>query len=440
MARSIYPTLLGCSLLLAAMICLHPGAAGDLLSLVSVVRGQVPPSDPNPPGGYPQGNLPYSPGRYPLPFPAPGAPTQPMQPSYPNWNGPANNPQSQAPAQPPPGSKQPETLPDALMIATVGPEAILASETGGRYAAYVEAQASGASPNELAKLREELIAQLKGMVETKLLVIDAVKVIPVDAQKDIQQQIDAEFDKSQLKDLMDRTKTKTTAELDAKLREYGTSLERRRHLYFEQYLAHSWLQQQSKKDGDDDIAFTAMLDYYQRHLRDYDYPAKSRWEELMVRFDKFNSKGEAYQALCDMGNQVLHGANFAEVAKAHSQGPTADQGGQRDWTNRGALRSAVLDEAIFGLPVLQMSQILEDEFGFHIVRVVERKDAGRTSFPDAQPEIKKKLKDDIAKRRSEEFLDKLRNKTQVWTILDTPAGSALAPPPATAANGNAALR
>ncbi len=440
MARSIYPTLLACSLLLAATICLHPGTAGDLLSLASVVRGQVPPSDPNPPGGYPPNGLPYSPGRYPLPFPAQGAPTQPMQPRYPDWNGAANNPQTQASVQPPPSGMQPQSLPDALVIATVGPEAILASELGGRYAAYVEAQASGASPNDLAKQREEILGMLKGMVDTKLLVLDAVKVIPVEGQKDIQQQIDAEFDKSQLKDLMDRTKTKTPAELDAKLREYGTSLERRRHLYFEQYLAHSWLQQQAKKDGDDDIAFTAMLDYYQRHLHDYDYLAKARWEELMVRFDRFNSKGEAYQALADMGNQVLHGANFAEVAKTRSQGPTADQGGARDWTNRGALRSAVLDEAIFGLPVGRMSLILEDEFGFHIVRVVERKDAGRTSFPDAQPEIKKKLKDDIAKKRSDEYLDKLRNRTQVWTIFDTPGGSALAPPPATASNGNAALR
>ena len=70
-----------------------------------------------------------------------------------------------------------------------------------------------------------------------------------------------------------------------------------------------------------------MFDYYQKHLHDYDYKAKARWEELMVRFDRFATKGEAWQALVDMGNQVLHGAPFAEVAKARSQGPTADQGG-----------------------------------------------------------------------------------------------------------------
>ena len=206
-----------------------------------------------------------------------------------------------------------------------------------RYKAYLEAQAAGASPAELAKMREEMLAGLKNMVDSKLLYIDAMKTIPVDGQKDIEHQIDASFDDTQVKDLIERTKTKTTSELDAKLREYGTSLDRRRRAFFEQQLGRLWLQQQSKKDGDDDIAFTAMLDYYQRHLRDYDFAAKARWEELMVRFDRFSSKGEAYQALADMGNQVLHGVNFGEVAKARSQGPTAELRGARDRTNRGAL-------------------------------------------------------------------------------------------------------
>ena len=48
----------------------------------------------------------------------------------------------------------------------------------------------------LQQLRRELIASLKGMVETKLLFVDAMKTIPAEAQKDIEQQIDSQFQTS----------------------------------------------------------------------------------------------------------------------------------------------------------------------------------------------------------------------------------------------------
>ena len=124
------------------------------------------------------------------------------------------------------------------------------------------------------------------------------------------------------------------------------------------------------------------------------------------------------RALAEMGDEVLRGKQFADVAKARSQGLTADKGGQRDWTSKGALRSNVLDEAIFGLPVGTMSRILEDEDGFHIIRVIERKEAGAVPVKDAQVEIKNKLKEERSKKQTSAYLDKLRGETAAWTILD----------------------
>ena len=71
-----------------------------------------------------------------------------------------------------------------------------------------------------------------------------------------------------------------------------------------------------------------------------------------------------------------------------------------------------------------MSQILEDNDGYHIVRVIERHDAGMMPFRDAQVEIKKKLKEERSKKTTDEYLEKLRNKTQIWTIFDDQPGQA----------------
>jgi parvulin-like peptidyl-prolyl isomerase len=119
-----------------------------------------------------------------------------------------------------------------------------------------------------------------------------------------------------------------------------------------------------------------------------------------------------------MGNEVLAGRPLAEVAKAKSEGPTAASGGEFDWTTKGSLSSPVLDEAIFSLPVGQLSTILADENALHIVRVTERKEAGRISFVDSQVDIRNSLHEERRRRQMDEYLARLRERTPVWTIFD----------------------
>jgi hypothetical protein len=78
-----------------------------------------------------------------------------------------------------------------------------------------------------------------------------------------------------------------------------------------------------------------------------------------------------------------------------------------------------------------MSQILEGDRGFHIVRVVERVDAGTTSFREAQVGIRKKLREEHLQRQKDEFLTKIKQRTPVWTIFDSP-GRPMNPADATA--------
>src|SRR5690606_13315223 len=84
--------------------------------------------------------------------------------------------------------------------------------------------------------------------------------------------------------------------------------------------------------------------------------------------------------------------------------------------------TTILDEAIFGLPVGALSQILESDRGLHIVRVVERTEAGERSFMEVQPDIKKQLKQERIQKQVQEYLDQIRNETPVWTMYDKEPG------------------
>ena len=76
---------------------------------------------------------------------------------------------------------------------------------------------------------------------------------------------------------------------------------------------------------DDEITPDQMVAYYRQHLDEFTTPDRVKWEELMVRLEKYPSSEAAYAALARMGNQVLAGANFADVAKAASDGADGAQ-------------------------------------------------------------------------------------------------------------------
>jgi hypothetical protein len=200
-------------------------------------------------------------------------------------------------------------------------------------------------------------------------------------------------------------------------------VERQKRGFIEMTLASQWMAQQTKHE--EDITHEEILAYYEKHRDQYTRSARVRWEELSLSFARHPDKNQAYELIARMGNQVLDGVPFAEVARQHSEGPTAASGGRWDWTTQGSLVSVPLDQALFTLAVGRLSPILEDEEGFHIIRVVERQDAGVTPFVDAQVQIKEKLRDERKNQRFDAFNERLKRQIPVWTVFDGDQPSAV---------------
>ncbi|MEM6799435.1 MAG: hypothetical protein AAF589_07965, partial [Planctomycetota bacterium] len=60
--------------------------------------------------------------------------------------------------------------------------------------------------------------------------------------------------------------------------------------------------------------------------------------------------------------------------------------------------------------------ILESDYGFHIIRVIDRKQAGRTPFTEVQAEITKKIRDRRFDKAIAKRLDELRRGAKIWTL------------------------
>jgi peptidyl-prolyl cis-trans isomerase SurA len=84
------------------------------------------------------------------------------------------------------------------------------------------------------------------------------------------------------------------------------------------------------------------------------------------------SKTEAKAKLEELRARVANGEDFATLAILYSQDGSAKSGGELGFVGRGALVKA-FEAVAFKLKPGELSQIVETEFGFHIVQLVERR-------------------------------------------------------------------
>jgi peptidyl-prolyl cis-trans isomerase D len=89
---------------------------------------------------------------------------------------------------------------------------------------------------------------------------------------------------------------------------------------------------------------------------------------------------------------------FAEVAKAQSQDPgSAPSGGDLDFFARGSMVKP-FEDAVYALQKGEISDLVETEFGFHIIQITDIKAPPLKSFEEMRPEIEKDLKRQQAQR------------------------------------------
>jgi hypothetical protein len=279
-------------------------------------------------------------------------------------------------------------------------------------------------PEKLRETREQLMKrEVAALLDRKLLFDEFRRNVPQENLPRIEQELLKPFEENEVPQLMKELKVQNQRELERELTRLGSSLADARRAFNEKVIASEWVR--SKIKINEEVSPEEMLEYYRAHLADYEYPTQARWEELMVRKDRFNDPQQAYVELANMGNEVWHrgtaaavqGPAFAEVAKAKSDGFTAKDGGLHDWTTKGALQCEQIDTELFTRQVGQMSPIIDSGPAFHIVRVLERKEAGRKPFTEVQGDIRIALKEQRMRAAMGEYIAQLRADARIWTAF-----------------------
>lgn len=158
-------------------------------------------------------------------------------------------------------------------------------------------------------------------------------------------------------------------------------------------------------------------EYYDAHRKEFAQPPQYRARILTA---PSRAEAEALRA------QIAAGADFATVASAKSISPERTQGGDLGFVPTGQLPPEI-DAQAEALKPGEMSAVFESPFGFHVLKLEDRRPARQQTLDQARAEIMRLLDTSRTEQATEAWLAALRKKATV-EILDPALKAASAPP------------
>ena len=154
-------------------------------------------------------------------------------------------------------------------------------------------------------------------------------------------------------------------------------------------------------------------DFYEQNKKRFGVEEQRRASHILINLkkgasaaDKATAKAKAEQLLAQVRKTP---ADFAKVAKASSEDPgSAPNGGDLDFFGKGAM-TPVFEDAVFKLKLNEISDVVESDFGFHIIEVTAIKPASFRTLDQVKPEIVADIKKQKAAKQYSEAAESFTN-------------------------------
>lgn len=160
-----------------------------------------------------------------------------------------------------------------------------------------------------------------------------------------------------------------------------------------------------------DVTEDDMKTYFKTHQEELKNPELLRARHILVMVNLKTSsdedKARAKRKVDDLLIRIKAGEDFAKLAAEFSDDKASGKkGGDLGFFQRGRMLPE-FDKAAFSLKPGELSDIVETPFGYHIIRVDEKKDAFIEPFDKLRDKIKERVITDFKKSRIEDFFSKV---------------------------------
>lgn len=158
--------------------------------------------------------------------------------------------------------------------------------------------------------------------------------------------------------------------------------------------------------------------YYQNNLDDFTKPEQVMASHILLtlKLDDEAQRETAKQTLTKIKERILAGEDFATLAKQNSHDSTAKNGGALGYFMRGQMTEN-FEKAAFALEKGEVSDIVETEFGFHLIKVLDKKPTVVISYEEIADKLKAYLKQQQIQKKVDNFIKEQRKAANVEVII-----------------------
>jgi peptidyl-prolyl cis-trans isomerase C len=155
--------------------------------------------------------------------------------------------------------------------------------------------------------------------------------------------------------------------------------------------------------------------FYDSHPDLFKEPEKVRASHILITAEADTDpviKEERRKKLEGVKKRLDQGEDFAALAKEFSQCPSAEKGGDLGYFERGKMVKP-FEDAAFSMNPGDVSDIVVTPFGFHLIKVTDKKPERNVSYEDAKDMIKQRLSNMKFEEQKNIYVAELKKNSKV---------------------------
>ena len=156
--------------------------------------------------------------------------------------------------------------------------------------------------------------------------------------------------------------------------------------------------------------------YYDENTAKFEQQEEIQASHILLKLDKDADKATvdaAEKKAKDLAKKAkAGGADFAALAKEHSEGPSGPRGGDLGFFPRKRMVPE-FSEAAFKLKPGEVSEPVRTSFGWHVIKVVDRKEAKTQTFEDVETQITEMLETQEYRKALNEVMTDLKKDAKI---------------------------
>ncbi|MGA1876045.1 MAG: peptidylprolyl isomerase [bacterium] len=167
-------------------------------------------------------------------------------------------------------------------------------------------------------------------------------------------------------------------------------------------------------------------DFYRNNPKEFQKQEQVRASHILIAVEADESDDARAQKrlkLAGLKGEIANGADFSTLAGQHSDCPTKSKGGDLGFFEKGEMVPA-FEEVAFTLKPGEVSDIVETQFGYHLIKVTDRKPAHAVPLEQVKDKVADYLNNQKRREAARDYIQGLRDSARIeYSAADKPSSA-----------------